>query len=87
MKIKRTKTFLKTFNKFPRKIQEKIISRLDLFLSNPNEQILNIHELTGELKGIKSFNVSGDLRVWYMENKEKEIVLILLKVGTHSQLY
>ena len=83
-KIERTKSFLKDFKKCPKKIKEKIIERIDLFLTDSKNPLLNIHELSGSLKGIYSLNVTGDYRIWFMKEKE---VFILLRVGTHSDLY
>lgn len=85
MIIKRTKRFSKAFEKYDKKIQLKIIERIELLLDNPSDPKLNIHPLKGELKGIYSFNVTGDFRIWY--RKEGNEIILLLSVGTHSQLY
>lgn len=88
MKIKRTKTFTKTFEKCPKNIQNKVVERLELFLGNPTSPLLSIHQLKGAFAGIKTLNVTGDYRIWFMyEQDTGEVILLLLNVGTHSQLY
>ncbi|OGE71342.1 hypothetical protein A2617_00135 [Candidatus Daviesbacteria bacterium RIFOXYD1_FULL_41_10] len=58
--------------------------RFELFLSNPFHPQLNNHLLTGNYKGYRSINITGDWRALYSEN-ENSIIFELL--GTHSQLY
>jgi len=84
MIIKTSKSFIKAFDKCDKLIQEKIISRLDLFLKNPQSPLLNFHKLQGKLNDVWSINVTGDYRIWLQINSEE---CILLLVGTHSQLY
>jgi addiction module RelE/StbE family toxin len=87
MIIKRTKTFLKSFKKCPRKIQEKVILRIDLFADDPTHPILNVHKLHGELDGIYSLNVTGDYRIWFIKEDNEICIITLLNIGRHSQLY
>jgi len=88
MKIIKTKHFEKAFNKCPKRIQVKVLNRLNLLLNQPSSPLLNIHELKGVLRGVKSLNVTGDYRILYSESKsQNEIILLLLNIGTHSQLY
>ncbi len=85
MKVNRTRDFVKQYKKLPNHIQEKFNERLRLWLQNPDHSILRVHALKGELQGCWSMNVTGDYRVIYYFTKEDEVVLVL--IGTHSQLY
>ena len=78
------KRFKKMFKNCPEKIKKQLNERLELFLINPNHQLLNNHSLSGHLKGFRSINISSDWRVLYEERDEK---IILSAIGTHNQLY
>lgn len=84
MIIKRSKRFLKAFEKCDKRIQQKIVERIELFLKNSNDPILHIHPLQGELAGIWSLNVTGDIRIWFLKEGTE---ITFLYVGSHSQLY
>ncbi len=79
------KRFLKQFRKLPRSVQNAFQSRRDLFLQNPADPLLRIHELHGNFIGYKSFNVNADIRVVYKDLDED--TLILVAIGSHSELY
>lgn len=78
---------MKAFKKAPKNIQTKTIQRIKLFLDSPQNPKLNVHELRGKLRGIKSLNITGDWRIWFMEEAKDEGTIILLYLGTHSKLY
>lgn len=80
-----SQTFKKSYEKLSRKNQVKVRERITLFMQDVKHPRLRNHKLQGEYQGYWSFNVSGDIRVIY-EFLDKKTVL-LLKVGTHSQLY
>ncbi len=84
MKILFSKQFDRDFKKFDQKTQTIIIDRLNLLISDNNNRLLNNHSLSGKLKNLKSINISGDIRLLYQELSE---VLLIVRVGTHSQLY
>ncbi|MDR2538786.1 MAG: type II toxin-antitoxin system YafQ family toxin [Bifidobacteriaceae bacterium] len=50
-----------------------------------NNVILNVHQLSGKYKKFKTFNVTGDIRVWFYQDADG--VYVLDNIGTHSQLY
>lgn len=89
MNIKYSATFKKQYKKAPKKIQEKVKEKISLFVQNYTNQLLNNHALTGEFKGCRSINVTGDWRAIYSIRlslkAEQEYYFELL--GTHSQLY
>lgn len=88
MKIVRTKTFEKAYRKLSENIQLKVIERLALLLEDSSHPFLHVHALQGRYKGIYSFNITGDYRVHFCYDKDGNLqILLLLNVGTHSQLY
>lgn len=84
MHIVYKKSFKKTFSKLPISTQIKCIERVSLLVDNPSNPILRVHHLKGVLSGVSSFNVTSDIRVHYII---KDTHYILLKIGTHSELY
>ena len=84
MHISYHKKFKKTLVKQPAKIQEKFFEALDIFVKDPFHYSLNNHALTGEFRGLRSFDVTGDVRVHYEEFSEG---VVLISIGTHAQLY
>ncbi len=85
MKVGFNKNFEKQFDKLPKNIQEQFFSRLNIFLVNSFNPILNNHQLHGKLKNMRSINVSGDIRAIYEEVSESKVVF--LEIGNHSNLY
>lgn len=85
MRIRTTKKFDKQFKKQPQKIQKEFAKRIELFLVDVNNFTLNTHKLSGKLKNLWSFNVSGDIRVVF--DKAYDDVIILVVIGSHSELY
>lgn len=87
MPVKYHKNFIKNFKKrFGNnvKIKNKFKDRLELFLRNPNHPLLRNHLLVGDKIALKSFSISGDIRVVY---KEVNGSIIFLDIGTHNQVY
>ena len=85
MKIGYNKHFLKKFNRFPRKIQNKFKERIELFVNDSGNITLRDHPLRGDLKGKRAFRITGDIRVIYQYLKKDEIKL--LNIGPHSEVY
>ena len=84
MEIKFHKNFKKKFKKLPQKTQEQFYERLDLFIQNRSDKTLNIHSVDKAFSNCKSFNVSGDYRAIFEDQKE---LAIFITIGTHSDLY
>ncbi len=84
MQIIYRKKFQKAFKKLSEGIQKKFFERLEIFRSDAFHYSLNNHALGGEFLGVRSFNVTGDVRVHY---SEVDSVIVLLMIGTHSDLY
>lgn len=85
MRITTTKKFDKQFRKQPQKIQKEFSNRIELFLIDLYNPILNTHKLSGKLKDLWSFNVSGDIRVVF--DRSFGDVVVLEAIGSHSELY
>ncbi len=79
------KNFKKKYKKLPKVKQKKFKERRNLFLREPSHPQLNDHALHGDLFRYRSFNVTGDLRVYY-EQIEEDVVLFT-DIDTHSNLY
>ena len=77
--------FIKPYLKLTTAVQQKATDRINLFLSDPTNSLLNIHKLNGKYLGYKSFNVTGNVRIVFRETGENKVLLI--GIGTHSQLY
>ncbi len=85
MRITTTKKFDKQFKKQSSKIQKEFATRIYLFLEDIHNPILNTHTLSGKLKDLWSFNVSGDIRVIF--DKSFDDIIVLEAIGSHSELY
>lgn len=84
MEILYRKKFRKVFRKLPKKVQAKFFEKIEIFLTNPFHYSLNNHALNGEFEGVRSFDVTGDIRAHYTE---VDGVAIILTIGSHSELY
>ena len=88
MKIERHLNFKKSYKKqiaknaqFVKKLEERII----LFQTDPTNSILRDHKLSGEKNAFRAFSVTGDIRIIYLRISKDHV--ILLDIGTHSQVY
>lgn len=77
--------FDRQFRKQPQKIKDEFRVRIAILKDDFNNKTLNIHRLSGKLKDLWSFNVSGDIRVIF--DREQKDVLMLVAIGSHSKLY
>jgi addiction module RelE/StbE family toxin len=78
------KSFKKALKKPPKSTQDKFFTCLDIFVEDQFSYLLNNHALSGEFKGWRSINITGDVRVHYREVGQS---IVLLDIGTHAQLY
>lgn len=84
MPIAKHKKFLKAFKKQSEKTKLKFFERLDIFIEDPYNPILNTHSLKGNLNHLQSFDVTPDIRVhFYVQND----IYVFVNIGTHSELY
>lgn len=85
MEVIFNKNFSKKFIKLNKDLKNKFGLRLDFFLTNYKDPILNIHNLHGKYDGFYSFNVNADYRVIF-KYKTPDIVEFIA-IGKHSELY
>lgn len=86
MKIFYHTTFKKSFEKLPKRLKEKVVKAVDSFAKNPFDQHLRNHALSGKMSDKRAFWVTGDVRVIF-EEYDNYVLVIMLGVGTHSQIY
>ena len=89
MKIKRvefSKKFEKDLKKASRKVQLATKTRLEIFLLDKFNPVLNNHSLTGKYEGYRSINITGDWRAVFREFDGGQTVYFNT-LGTHSKLY
>lgn len=79
------KLFKKQLKKLPKKIQEQFSVRLEVFIDNPFDPVLNNHRLSGKLKHLRSINVTGDVRAIYEQISGDKALFFM--IGDHSELY
>jgi mRNA-degrading endonuclease YafQ of YafQ-DinJ toxin-antitoxin module len=78
------KNFKKKFNKLPVKVQRQFYRKLDLFLKNKYNILLNNHEVGRVFPNCRSINITGDYRAIFYEEPN---LVIFITIGTHSELY
>lgn len=85
MKLEYSRAFVKQLKKAPGKIQKAVRQRLEIFLFDKYNPILNNHALEGKYRNFRSINISGDWRAVYRETGVGTVYFETL--GTHRQLY
>lgn len=85
MKIYFHKNFDKQFNKLRMNEKKKARERLQLFLEDQFNPILENHPLQGKYADYRSINISGDLRAIYKFLSDNECVFVI--IDTHGNLY
>lgn len=78
------RNFKKRFQKLKTSERLKLKDRLELFLIDTFNPVLNNHPLKGKYVGYRSINIGGDLRAIYKQAKD---VAIFVAVDKHSHLY
>ena len=78
--------FVRKYRKLNKKLQQKVDKSIDVFRKNSSDPHLKNHALSGRLKGKRAFSVTGDLRVIFEEHNHY-VLVIMLDVGTHAQVY
>lgn len=84
MIIKYHRYFKKSFKKIPVKIRRNLFETIKLFTTEPFHKSLNNHPLKGRLHGLRSINVTGDIRIHYEDHGH---FVMFMNIGTHSELY
>ncbi len=77
--------FKKSFKKLSKKDKSNFSKKLDFFLDDEYNPILNNHKLHGVYSEYRSINITSDIRVIYKKiNKD---ACLLYAIGSHSELY
>jgi len=66
-------------------LKRRFQERVEVFSSNPDNEILDDHPLKGKQLGMRAFSITGDVRVvyrWLSGN-----LVQFLDVGSHNQVY
>jgi len=85
MEVGFRKHFRKQFDKLPKKTQEFFYERLDIFLLDQFDPVLNNHRLHGKFKNLRSINITGDIRATYEQVDDNKVVFSM--IASHSKLY
>lgn len=87
MNVVYTARFRKHFRKRIRELpalHKKFEDRMTRFKENPRDSLLRDHALSGNLKGYRSFSITGDIRVIYFIRDE---TIHFVDIGSHAQMY
>lgn len=86
-KIAFSSSFKKAFKKKLKSnplVEEVFWEKVDIFLSDPFDQRLRTHKLSGKLKNLWSFSLGYDYRViFYFEGEQA----IFIDIGSHDEVY
>jgi len=85
MKIKFHKNLEKQYRKLRKSEQARAKERLSLFLRDEFNPLLNNHPLSGEYKGYRSVNITGDLRAIY--KYQNAAIRVFVLIDSRSNLY
>lgn len=85
MKIRFHKNFDKRYKKLHSSQKKRFKEKIEVFLKDEFDPILNNHPLRGKYKGYRSINVTGDLRAVYKRETNKRIIFVT--IDKHSNLY
>lgn len=79
-------SFKKDYKRLDEYKRSKVKDALKIFRENPHHPQLKTHKLKGSKEELYSFSADYDLRVIFKYENNK-IIVILISVGTHSQVY
>lgn len=85
MLVKFHRDFEKKYLKLIVSQKAQLKERLNLFIRDEFDPLLNNHPLKGVYNGYRSINITGDVRAIYKHLAKDAVVFIAL--GKHSELY
>lgn len=85
MQIVTHRQYDKAYAKLTSKQQLKAKIVVRLFVNDPSNSRLRMHQLSGNYYPQWSLSVGGDLRIHF--TKLSDDTIILMTIGTHAQLY
>ena len=68
-----------------KKLVKQTEERIALFKDNPGNPLLKDHGLTGAKRELRTFSITGDIRLVYLPISKEEVVF--LDIGSHNQIY
>ncbi len=86
MRIVFSKKFEKAIKRLSQENRTAVNTTIERFKLNPFEPKLRNHALKGKYKGKRAISAGYDLRIIY-EEEGGHIVIYMLNVGTHAQVY
>lgn len=86
MQIYFKQRFIKQYRNLRKNDKIRVDQTLELFEKNPIDPKLKNHALQGKLLGKRSISAGFDLRIVF-ESQSNYLVVIMLGVGTHNQVY
>ena len=84
MKVVVHRQYSKMWAKLSLEQQSQANACLKLFLTNPSSPKIRLHQLKGNYPQY-SISAGGNLRIHFVKINEDHVVLVM--IGTHSQLY
>ena len=85
MSIRFHRNFEKQYKKLKIVERNKFKQRIDIFIKDEFNPILNNHPLKGKCKGYRSINITGDVRAIYKREIKDRVIFIA--IDKHSNLY
>jgi addiction module RelE/StbE family toxin len=79
------KHFEKMFQKCTPVVQKKFRERIAVFLDDPFSEELRNHALRGKYEGLRSINITGDIRAVYDPTDAEHVRFVA--IGSHAQLH
>lgn len=79
------RNFKKSFKRLKSSEKRAFQERIDIFIADPTNPLLNDHALRGKFYNCRSINITGDIRVIYEIVRDN--VALLHDIDTHSKLY
>lgn len=85
MQVIRHPVFEKKTARLSLAIRNALADRMELFLADTRHPMLNDHALSGDRRGFRSINITGDWRLIY--RKIDTDTILLTEIDTHHNLY
>lgn len=67
------------------KLRVRVSQRINTFQENPSDPILKNHLLKNRLESVRSFSITGDIRVLNVVISKDKVAF--LNIGSHNQVY
>ncbi len=79
------RNFEKHYKRLQKREKNRFKEKIQVFLKDEFDPILNNHPLKGKYKGYRSINVTGDLRAVYKRLIRNKVIFVV--IDKHSNLY